>query len=139
MNQKHQVGGRSKDGAKIKPGQKNHESYGLPSAKGYSAEPLDEAPKVLAGTNSLEDALKRGDELLLEGQEWRWINTPHEPVIIHRQHLRHMFIKRGQQREKFINWVIPTLTDPNEIWLTEYDDGFRHQFLKFFKGKKTCW
>ena len=93
MNQKHQVGGSGKGIVKIKPSQRNPESYGLPSVKDYSTQPLDKAPKALAGTNSLEDALKRGDELLLEGQEWRWINTPHEPVIIHRQHLRHMFIK----------------------------------------------
>ena len=137
MNQKHQVGGSDKDFIAIKPGQKNHESYGLPSAKDYSTELLDEAPEVLVGTKSLEGALKKADELLLRGQEWRLVKTPHKPVIIDRRCLRHIFMKRDQQREKFINWIIPTLTDPNEIWLTEYDDGFRRQFYKFFKGEKN--
>ena len=137
MNQKHQVGGSDKDFIAIKSGQKNHESYGLPSAKDYSTELLDEAPEVLVGMKSLENALKKADELLLRGQEWRLVKTPYEPVIIDRRCLRHIFMKRDQQREKFINWIIPTLTDPNEIWLTEYEDGFRRHFIKFFKGKKN--
>ncbi len=136
MNQKHQVGGSDKDFIAIKPGQKNHESYGLPSAKDYSTELLDEAPEVLVSTKSLEGALKKADELLLRGQEWRLVKTSHEPVIIHRRYIRYIFIKRSHRREKFINWIIPTLTDPNEIWLTEYEDGFRRHFIKFFKGKK---
>ena len=137
MNQKHQVGGSGKGVARIRLGQKNHESYGLASAKDHSTELLDEAPEVLADTESLEATLKKADELLLRGQEWRLVNTLHEPVIIHRQHIRHVFTKREQHREKFINWIIPTLEKPNEIWLTEYDDGFRRHFIKFFKGKKS--
>ena len=69
MNQKHQVDGNGKDFVAIKPGQKNYKSYGLPSAKDYSTEPLDEAPKVLVSIKSLEGALKKADELLLRGQE----------------------------------------------------------------------
>ena len=137
MNQKHQVSGRSKDGFKIKPDQKDYKSYGLLSFLDYSTEPLDEAPKVLADAKSLEDTLKRADELLLRGKEWRLVKTPCEPVVIHRRYIRHIFIKRGQQREKFIHWIIPTLTDPNEIWLAEYEDGFRRHFIKLFKGKKN--
>ena len=30
---------------------------------------------------------------------------------------------------------MPALTNPNEIWLTSYDDGFRRQFIKSFKSK----
>ena len=132
-----QVGHRGEGVVRIKSGQKNHESYGLPSVKDYSTELSNKVPKVLADAKSLEDTLKRADELLLEGKEWRLVNTPREPVIIRRQYIRHIFIKRGQQREKFINWIIPTLTDPNEIWLTEYEDGFRRHFIKLFKGGKN--
>ena len=32
---------------------------------------------------------------------------------------------------------MPTLTTPDEIWLTEYDDGFRRHFIKFLKGEKN--
>ena len=32
-------------------------------------------------------------------------------------------------------YIIPTLMNPNEVWLTGYKDGFRRQFIKLFKGK----
>ena len=53
--------------------QKNYEYYGLPSAGDYPRELLDEAPKVLTGSKSLKDALKKVDEFLLRGQEWRQV------------------------------------------------------------------
>ena len=85
--------------------------------------------------------MKTADKLLLRGREWRLVNTPHDPVLIHRRYHRryprHVFMKQSHRREKFINWIMPTLTTPDEIWLTEYDDGFRRHFIKFFKGEKN--
>ena len=132
-----QVDGRGRGVARIRPGQKRYKDYGLPSVKNYSPDLLEQTPEVLAGAKSLKSALKKVDEFLLRGQEWRRVNTLLEPVVIHRRHIDHILIKRDQQREKFINWIIPTLTEPNEIWLTEYDDGFRRHFIKLFKGKKN--
>ncbi len=132
-----QVGGHGRGIAIVEPNQKKYKDYGLPSVKDYPRELLDEAPEVLVGAKSLESTLEKVDEFLLRGQERRQVNTPLEPVIIHQHHVRHILIKRGQQREKFINWIIPTLTEPNEIWLTAYNDGFRRRFIKVFRGKKN--
>ena len=52
MNQKHQVGARGKDGVKIKLGQKNHESYGLPSIKEFLDSASVEALKLLLKAKS---------------------------------------------------------------------------------------
>ena len=121
----------------IEPDQKTYEDYGLPSVKDYAASLLEQAPTVLTGATSLNEALKIFDEMLLERKELKRINTPLESVIIHRQHIRHILLKRDQQREKFINYIIPTLTSPNEIWLTGYSDGFRRRFIKIFERKKN--
>ncbi len=132
-----QVGGHGRGVAGIRPGQPDYQDYGLLGVKDYPHELLDKAPKVLVGAKSLESALEKVDEFLLRGQEWRRVNTPLEPVIIHRQYIRHILMKRSHRRERFINWIIPTLTDPNEIWLTEYKNGFRCHFIKLFKDKKN--
>ena len=121
----------------IEPDQKTYKDYDLPSVKDYPSELLEQAPKILPGEELLDNALKQADETLLEGKEWRRVNTPLESVIIHRQHIRHILLKRDQQREKFINHIIPTLTAPDEIWLTGYKDGFRRQFIKAFKDKNN--
>ena len=73
----------------------------------------------------------------MRGKKWRQINTPVGPITIELQHMRHMLLKREHQRERFANYILPTLEKPNEVWLTGYEDGFRRQFIKFFKGKKN--
>ena len=47
--------------------------------------------------------------------------------------LTHVVEKRKDKRERFTNYILPTLEDPSEAWLTEYDDGsFRRRFIKLF-------
>ena len=132
-----QVGGRGKGVAIIEPNQPTHEDYGLPSIKDYPSKFLDEAPKVLPSAQSLSGALRQINRVILQGKGWRQINTPVEPVFVKLQHMRHMMLKREHQRERFANFILPTLEKPNEVWLTEYKDGFRRQFIKSFKSKKN--
>ena len=66
----------------------------------------------------------------------RIVHTPLGQVVIKKKPLRHVVLNRAAQGERYVNFILPTLTDPSEIWLTEYSDGFRYQFFKFFKGKR---
>ena len=41
-------------------------------------------------------------------------------------------------RERYANFILPTLMEPNEIWFAAYEDGsFRRRFIKLFNGKKS--
>ena len=43
----------------------------------------------------------------------------------------------GQARERYAQFVLPTLMTPDEVWATAYDDGTkRRRFIKLFTGGK---
>ncbi|MDR3347273.1 MAG: hypothetical protein LBN32_01530 [Helicobacteraceae bacterium] len=48
-------------------------------------------------------------------------------VLITKDLLVHTIEKRDQKRERFANFVIPTLKDPYEIYCTQYADGSRRR------------
>lgn len=53
-------------------------------------------------------------------------------VIIHRDRLRYPLKSRAEARERYANFILPTLSDPYEIWLTDYDDGVRKHYVGAF-------
>ena len=52
-------------------------------------------------------------------------------------YLEHIVAKWTAAQERYANFILPTLAEPNEVWLTEYSDGFRRRFIKFFRGDKN--
>ena len=45
--------------------------------------------------------------------------------------------KGNDGRERFANFVLPTLRHPTEVWATQYDDAtLRHRYIKLFAGSK---
>ncbi len=63
--------------------------------------------------------------------------TPVGIVFITDANLRHVVENRGDRRERYANFIIPTLVSPTEIWQTAYDDGsYRRRYIKVFKGSK---
>ena len=134
-----QVGGRGKGVARIIPGQKKYKSYGLSSVKELPDSAFVEAPELLPKAESVDLAHARIIRAVLgEKNEFRYIQTPLEPVVVNKEGLRYIAKERPDTREVYANFIIPTLTDPNEVWLTEYDDGsFRRRFIKLFRGKRN--
>lgn len=65
------------------------------------------------------------------------IKTPIEKVLIKADNLRHVVEKRDHARERYANYIISTLMYPFEIYLTEYEIGFRNQYIGLFKGKNS--
>jgi len=101
-------------------------------------------PKVLRGQTpvpaslpraaSVEDAVAALAAVLLpDGMVSRIVKTPDdEKAVIHRSWLKHIVDRekggvRGA-RERFANYVLPTLQTPDEIWLV----GSRKRFIKVF-------
>ena len=65
----------------------------------------------------------------------RIVKTPVEDVLIDREKVAHITAKFGDHRERFANRIIPTLTEPNEVWMTLYDNGeFRKSYIKVYEG-----
>lgn len=65
----------------------------------------------------------------------RLVKTPIEQVALHYDYLPHMVEKRIDGRERYANFILPTLQDPFEVYLTQYDDGMRHRYIGLFTGR----
>lgn len=64
----------------------------------------------------------------------RTIETPVEPVTIRYDWLDHLVEKRRDARERYARFVLETLRDPFEVWLTRYADGYRKRYVGLFSG-----
>ena len=120
------------------PDQKTYEDYGLPSVKNLPNPSFANTLRLLPKMRSTRLAETQVIEIILgKKNTYRRVRTPLEPVIIQKDFLIHVVEKRAAARERYANFIIPTLTDPNEVWLASYNDGFRRRFIKFFQGKKN--
>ncbi|MDO4769949.1 MAG: PBECR2 nuclease fold domain-containing protein [Brachymonas sp.] len=100
--------------------------------------PRAEAPEMLPAASSWEAAVSqlRGALGVPVGAS-RSVYTPVGDVTILDELLPHVVEKRLDARERYANFVIPTLMSPDEIWDTAYDDGTqRRRFIKLFTGSK---
>ena len=133
-----QVGGRDRSVAIVEPNQKKYKDYGLPSVKELPDSSFAEAPKLLPKAESGNLAQTQIIRTALgEKNNFQYVRTPIGSVVVKRELLKHVSEDRSALREQYANFILPTLTDPNEIWLTRYNDGsFRRRFIKLFKGKK---
>ncbi|MBE2244184.1 MAG: minor capsid protein, partial [Burkholderiaceae bacterium] len=76
------------------------------------------------------------DVLLPGGQAVRQIATPVETVAVRRELLPHVVEKEEDGRERYANFILPTLQQPFEVWLTPYDDGtYRKRYIGLFQAK----
>lgn len=63
------------------------------------------------------------------------VATPLGERIILRDKLRHMVEKRDNTRERYAGYVLPTLQQPFEVWLSEHQDGkLRENYFSLFKN-----
>lgn len=63
----------------------------------------------------------------------RVVNTPVGEVALRYEWLAHIVEKDTDARERYGNFILPTLESPYEVWLAEYPDGFRHRFIGLFE------
>ena len=86
-------------------------------------------------TTEAVEALRQVLEVPAGGM--RLIETPVGKVSILDRLLAHVVEKRENARERFGGFILPTLTSPDEVWSTSYDDDTtRRRFIKLFSGAK---
>ncbi len=96
------------------------------------------APAILEAAPSRQDA----ERVMLEalglaavGEGVRILQTPVEPVLLHSAWIPHMVEKEDSARERYANFILPTLQNPFEVYDTDYDDGFsRMRYIGLFSG-----
>lgn len=122
--------------AKEVPGQSTWKTLGLEDLRGM--QPTGTTPELLAQGQDMEDAvnvLRQALGVFPDGL--RLVETPAGKVLIADQLLPHVVEKRGNARERYGNFVLPTLQQPDEIWATQYDDAsVRRRYIKLFAGAK---
>jgi SPP1 gp7 family putative phage head morphogenesis protein len=123
---------------RIKPGQRTWKDFGRPDLRNVEQRLRQEAPETLAIGRDREEAeaiLRRALDLNQVRQ--RMIETPIERVVLSADWLGHMVEDRQHSRERYGLYVLPTLINPFEIYLTEYDDGPRSRYIGLFTGKEN--
>ena len=120
------------------PGQKTWREYGLGDLRDIGPSLRLEAPQVYEQALSIESALTMlrvslGIDKTLGKID---IKTPLETVTITNGSLFHLVEKRDNARERYADYIFPTLHNPFEIWGTEYSDGkMRKRYIGLFSGK----
>lgn len=122
--------------AKAIADQPNWKSLGLPDIRSFQS--VGKAPELLEGAVSPELALNTIRAALgIESGGSIAVQTPVEMVRLHDASLPHLVAKGNDGRERFANFVLPTLRSPTEVWATRYDDAtLRHRYIKLFAGSK---
>lgn len=92
-------------------------------------------PGILPMAADLESALEQMGRVLVPDGRMNIVQTPIEEVAIRPEWLRHTVEKRDDGRERYANFVLATLQNPFEIWLTAYDDGsYRKRYIGVFSA-----
>lgn len=122
--------------AREKPDQATWKTLGLVDLREMQA--LAQAPELLPRAESIEAAVSQLRATLgVPIGAARGVRTPAGGVTIMDELLRHVVEKRLDARERYANFVLPTLMRPDEVWRTAYDDGTtRRRFIKLFSGSK---
>ena len=101
------------------PGGKNYKDFGLPDADKTPANLLPPVPPRLPRAENQDAQLQAIENAIgMPREGLRVVRTPGrlENVAIRKEQLPHLVEK--QHREEWANYILPTLEDPLEVWLS---------------------
>jgi hypothetical protein len=112
-------------------------TLGLPDLREFKV--IAPAPPLLEGAASPAEALATlRNALGIEVDGSITVQTPVEKVTLGDSTLAHVVEKRPEYRERYSNYVLPTLKSPTEVWSTAYDDGSsRNRYIKLFSDSRN--
>lgn len=107
---------------------------GLRPLRDVPAEERLPAPELLPRAEDRESAVAQLEKALdLADRFQRIVETPMGSRVIRREMLPHMVAKELDGRERFANYILPTLQTPFEIWLKQHEDGkLRENYIGLF-------
>lgn len=94
------------------------------------------APALLPRAAGTDAADMVRNALGLTGQAARMIETPAGDVLLRPEYLNQA-VASNAEAERFANFILPTLEDPFEAWLTMYDDGRpRRRYIGLYRASQ---
>lgn len=117
----------------------NWEKLGLKKAKDVPGNERLSAPGLLPKSPDRQSAVTQLADALgfAQGIETLLVKTPLGERVIQRDLLPHMVEKEADARERFANYVLPTLETPFEVWLKEHEDGkMRENYIGLYSESK---
>ncbi|WP_193771371.1 PBECR2 nuclease fold domain-containing protein, partial [Candidatus Magnetaquicoccus inordinatus] len=123
----------------VAPDQKTWKDLGLQDIRNIPNEQRPPPPELLPKAHDLESALAQLRTALgvSEANPLRTIETPVDPVMVRNEWLSHLVEKRPHAREEYANFILPTLTNPHEVWLTRYIDGsYRKHYIGIYQHQQ---
>ena len=104
--------------------------------------PHAEAPPPLPRAKDRAGAVEAVEAALgLADRPRRRTPTPVGDALLDRSMVVHITAKydtEGDSRYRYANRLVPTLTDPDEVWLTLYDNGeYRRRYLKLYRDPRN--
>ena len=110
---------------KLAQGQPGPKDYGRPEILTPGIGPRSRMPEILPRATSRREAYRAvNEELGLTGATtWRKLSTHGGPVALRRSQSWHFVEDPNAARERFAKSIIPTLKDPDEVWLAKYGGG----------------
>lgn len=123
---------------RLAPGQRTWRDLGLTDLRLVGPALRSPSPVLLPKAADAVTALAVVRQVLGVGPDdpWRVVETPAGPVVIRDDLLPHLVEKRDHARERYAHYFLPTLTDPFEVWLTAYEDGYRKRYIGLFQGAR---
>jgi hypothetical protein len=119
--------------------QKTWKDFGRPDLRTVPENMRVTAPSLLKAGKTKDDAIAiLASALEMGGKPFITINTiDNDIAILSRETLPHLIEKRQDARERYARYIIPTLQNPYEVYLTEYPDGLRKRYIGLFSGKEN--
>lgn len=121
---------------RIVGGQRTWKDHGRPDLRRVPSSQRQPAPPLLPAADSADGALEILSRALRVSADepQRIVQTPIELATIDYGMLPHMVEKRADRRERYALYMLATLAQPFEVYLTEYEDGFRTRYIGLFEG-----
>lgn len=122
--------------------QETYKDFGLPRIVDTPASLRLPAPAMLPRADTAEAALVQlaGALAIPKKTGFRRVETPDalDDVVVRQEALPHVVEKRDHARERYANYILPTLRDPLEVWLVRHDDDrYRRRFIGVFEETKN--
>ena len=115
-------------------GRSSWRTYGFPAAKDHPKAPAPPPLEMPTKRRVIRRAIIR--ELGLGETSWRRVRTPVGDVTVRRKAAGYIAGKKG--RGQYANRILPTLTDPDEVWRVAFDDGtLRTRYIKLYDDPGT--
>jgi len=120
----------------------NYVDFNLPSADKIKEQNLPPAPPKLPKAKDKKEALEVLKKEILKDKKEVIVKTPITEILINETLLKHSIDDNKDNREVFAKYIIPALTEPDEVWAHKSkgkSDNYykkRYRFIKIFKEKK---